>query len=135
MLAPPASSQRRLDWRTPAVIVVCGCLIGVLTFGPRSTLGFFLTPVSQANGWGRDVFALALAVQNLLWGIGQPFAGAVADRFGTNRVLAVGALLYAAGLVVMAEATSPLVLELSAGALIGFGLSGCAFTMVLGAFG
>src|SRR5438270_5771134 len=108
MLVPPTAVQRS-TWRTPAVIVVAGCLIGLLTFGPRSTLGFFLTPVSQANGWGRDVFALALAVQNLLWGIGQPFAGAVADRFGTNRVLAVGALLYAAGLVVMAEATSPLV--------------------------
>ena len=135
MLMPPALAQRTMTWRTPAVIAVCGCLIGMMTFGPRSTLGFFLTPLSQAHGWGRDVFALALAVQNLLWGLGQPLAGAIADRYGANRVLSVGALLYAAGLVMMAYATSAAVLELSAGLLIGFGLSGCAFTVVLGAFG
>jgi MFS family permease len=135
MLMPPALAQRTMTWRTPAVIAVCGCLIGMMTFGPRSTLGFFLTPLSQAHGWGRDVFALALAVQNLLWGLGQPLAGAIADRYGANRVLSVGALLYAAGLVMMAYATNAAVLELSAGLLIGFGLSGCAFTVVLGAFG
>jgi MFS family permease len=134
VLVPPAPAQR-LTWRTPAVIVACGCLIGMLTFGPRATLGFFLTPLSQANGWGRDVFALALAVQNLLWGLGQPLAGAVADRYGSVRVLAVGTLLYAVGLVLMAYATTPAMLYLSAGVLIGFGLSGCAFTIVLGAFG
>ena len=65
-----------VGWRTPVVVVVCGCLIAMISFGPRSSLGFFLTPLSQANHWGRDVFALALAIQNLLWGIGQPFAGA-----------------------------------------------------------
>jgi len=134
MLMSTAPTQR-LGWRTPAVIVVAGCLIGMITFGPRATLGFFLTPLSQANGWGRDVFALALALQNLLWGIGQPFAGAIADRYGSVRVLSVGAVLYAAGLVVMAYATTPSVLTLSAGVMIGFGLSGCAFTIVLGAFG
>jgi MFS family permease len=131
----PAAPALRLTWRTPAVIAVCGCLIGMITFGPRSTMGFFLTPLSQTNGWGRDVFALAIAVQNLLWGVGQPLAGAIADRFGTNRVLSVGAVLYAAGLIVMAYSTNPGVLQISAGVLIGFGLSGCAFTVVLGAFG
>jgi MFS family permease len=131
----PAAPALRLTWRTPAVIAVCGCLIGMITFGPRSTMGFFLTPLSQSNGWGRDVFALAIAVQNLLWGVGQPLAGAIADRFGTNRVLSVGAVLYAAGLIVMAYSTNPGVLQISAGLLIGFGLSGCAFTVVLGAFG
>jgi MFS family permease len=135
MLMPPALAQRTMTWRTPAVIAVCGCLIGMMTFGPRSTLGFFLAPLSQAHGWGRDVFALALAVQNLLWGLGQPLAGAIADRYGATRVLSVGALLYAAGLVMMAYATNAALLELSAGLLIGFGLSGCAFTVVLGAFG
>ena len=90
------------SWRTPAVIVACGCLIALISFGPRSALGFFLTPLSAANGWGRDVFALALALQNLLWGVAQPFAGAVADRFGTVRVLSAGGLLYAAGLAIMA---------------------------------
>src|ERR1700712_2693688 len=87
-----------LGWRTPAVIIVCGCLVAMISFGPRSSLGFFLAPLSQANGWGRDVFALALALQNLLWGVGQPFAGAMADKYGTNKVLIIGALLYAAGI-------------------------------------
>jgi MFS family permease len=124
-----------IGWRTPAVVVLCGCLIAMISFGPRSSLGFFLTPLSQTNHWGRDVFALAVAIQNLLWGIGQPFAGAIADRFGTNRVLCVGAVLYALGLAVMAQSTTPEVLDLSAGVLIGLGLSGCSFNIVLGAFG
>jgi MFS family permease len=124
-----------IGWRTPAVVVACGCLIAMISFGPRSSLGFFLTPVSDAHNWGRDVFALAVAVQNLLWGIGQPFAGAVADRFGTNRVLGVGAILYTLGLVIMAYSNTPGQLILSAGVLIGLGLSGCSFTIVLGAFG
>jgi hypothetical protein len=64
------------NWRTPAVVIVCGCLIAAVAFGPRSALGFFLTPLSSANHWGRDVFAFALAVQNLLWGMAQPVAGA-----------------------------------------------------------
>ena len=124
-----------IGWRTPLVIVVCGCIISLLAFGPRSALGFFLTPMSQANNWGRDVFALALAIQNLLWGLGQPFAGAIADRYGTVRVLAAGAIAYALGLWLMASATTPGMLSLSAGVLIGFGLSGCSFTIVIGALG
>jgi len=124
-----------IGWRTPAVVVVCGCLIAMISFGPRSSLGFFLTPLSQTNHWGRDVFALAVAIQNLLWGIGQPFAGGIADRFGTNRVLCVGAVLYALGLAIMSQSTTPETLDLSAGVLIGLGLSGCSFNIVLGAFG
>jgi MFS family permease len=125
----------RMTWRTPGVIVICGCLIAILSFGPRSALGFFLTPMSQDNGWGREVFSLALAMQNLLWGVAQPFAGAVADRFGALRVLSGGAAMYVLGLVLMANAHSPAMLELSAGALLGFGLSGCSFNVVLAAFG
>jgi MFS family permease len=122
-------------WRTPAVVLVCGCLVAMLTFGPRSSFGFFLTPMSSAHGWGRDVFALAFAIQNLLWGIGQPFAGAVADKFGTVRVLCVGIVLYAAGLALMTVSTTPVTLDLTAGVLIGFGLAGCSFNIVLSAFG
>jgi len=126
---------RSVGWRTPIVIILCGCLISLLGFGPRSSFGFFLTPMSQANGWGRDVFALAFAIQNLLWGVGQPFAGAVADRFGMVRVLTVGALLYAAGLALMSYTTSPIALQTTAGVLVGFGLSGCSFNLVIAAFG
>ncbi len=122
-------------WRTPLVIVVCGCVIAMLAFGPRSALGQFLTPMSMNFGWGREVFSLALAIQNLLWGVGQPFAGAIADRFGTIRVLCGGAILYALGLALMAHSQTPGVLQLSAGVLIGFGLSGCSFNLVIGALG
>jgi predicted MFS family arabinose efflux permease len=131
-LAAPAA---RANWRTPLLILACGAAFAAITFGPRSSMGLFLAPLSSDLGWGRDVFALAIAVQNLLWGLGQPFAGAVADRFGATRVLAVGALLYAAGLFWMAFAQTPGELHLSAGVLIGFGLSGCSFNIVLGAFG
>jgi MFS family permease len=124
-----------VGWRTPIVVILCGCLISMISFGPRSSLGFFLTPLSQANHWDREVFALALAIQNLLWGIGQPVAGAIADRFGAPRVLATGTVLYALGLVIMAHATTAAALTLSAGVLIGFGLSGCAFTIIVGALG
>src|SRR3954451_17363637 len=130
-----ASTARAVGWRTPLVIILCGCFISLLGFGPRSAFGFFLTPMSQANGWGRDVFALAFALQNLLWGIGQPFAGAVADRFGMVRVLSVGAIMYAAGLTLMAYTTSPLTLQVTAGVLVGFGLAGCSFNLVIAAFG
>jgi MFS family permease len=131
--APRATT--RLGWRTPLVIVICGSLIGMLTFGPRSSVGFFMQPMSQQFAWGRDVFALAFAVQNLLWGIGQPFAGAIADKFGSVRVICVGAFLYAVGLLVMRYSSTPLELNLGAGLLIGFGLSGCSFNLVLSAFG
>jgi MFS family permease len=122
------------NWRTPLVIIVCGCLIGLLSFGPRSSLGFFIQPMSREFSWGRDVFGLALAVQNLLWGLGQPIAGAIADRFGVMRVMCVGAVLYAGGLFMMRYAATPLSLDAGGGVLIGFGLSGCSFNLVLSAF-
>src|ERR1700724_936046 len=123
------------NWRTPLVIIVCGCVIGLLSFGPRSSLGFFVQPMSREFSWGRDVFGLALAVQNLFWGLGQPVAGAIADRFGVLRVMCVGAVLYAGGLLMMRYAATPLSLDIGAGVLIGFGLSGCSFNLVLSAFG
>src|SRR3982075_4281590 len=117
------------------MIVVCGCLISMIGFGPRATLGFFLTPMSNANGWGREVFALSVAIQTLLYGAAQPFSGAIADRFGTVRVIIGGTLLYAAGIFMMAHASTPETLFLSSGVLIGFGLSGCSFNLVLSSFG
>ncbi|MGH6742611.1 MAG: MFS transporter, partial [Bradyrhizobium sp.] len=122
------------SWRTPLVIIVCGCAIALLGFGPRSALGFFIQPMGHEFSWGRDVFGLAFAVQNLLWGLGQPLAGAIADRFGIFRVMFVGAVLYAGGLLMMRYAATPLSLNLGAGVLIGFGLSGCSFNLVLSAF-
>jgi MFS family permease len=129
-----SSTEQRSFWRAPLVILVCGCLIGLISFGPRSTFGFFLAPMDAAHGWGRDQFGLALAIEMLLWGAGQPFSGALADRFGAPLVLAAGALLYVLGIVWMAFAQSPFELYMSAGVLIGFGLAGCSFTLVIAAF-
>jgi MFS family permease len=133
---PPETSRSAKLWQPlPGVIVICGCVIALLSFGPRSALGLFLTPMSVEYHWGRDVFSVALAVQNILWGAGQPFAGALADRYGAVRVISGGALLYALGLLLMAYTSTPAMLDLSAGALIGFGLAGSSFTLVLAAFG
>jgi MFS family permease len=130
-LRPFASAT---TWRTPLVIIVCGCVIALLSFGPRSSVGFFIQPMSREFAWGRDVFGLALALQNLLWGLGQPVAGAIADRFGVLRVMCGGAVLYAGGLLLMRYAATPLSLDIGAGVLVGFGLSGCSFNLVLSAF-
>ena len=134
--SPPAPNlpAHTANWRTPAVVLVCGCLIAMIGFGPRSAFGFFLTPLSTANGWGREVFALSVAMQTLIYGAAQPFSGAIADRFGTIRVIIAGALLYAAGVYMMAHASSPGMLYLSSGVLIGFGLSGCSFNLVISSF-
>ncbi|MEX2318326.1 MAG: MFS transporter [Bauldia sp.] len=121
--------------QTVPVILVAGCLIAVLNGGPRSTMGFFLTPMSSEQGWGREIFALAIAIQNLVWGIGQPFVGMLADRFGTARVLVGGSLLYALGLVLMANTSDPVTLQMTAGVLIGLGIAGSAFMLVMAAFG
>jgi MFS family permease len=119
---------------SPEIVVLAGCLIALITFGPRASAGLFQVPMTTQFGWGRDIFGLAIAIQNLLWGLGAPFAGAVADRFGAVRVLCAGAALYALGLVAMAYATTPAMLHLGAGLLIGFGLSAASFNLILGAF-
>jgi MFS family permease len=123
------------SWRTPLVLIAVGCAIAMIAFGPRSAIGQFLTPMSFERGWGRETFSFAIAIQNLLWGAAQPFAGNIADRFGPVRVLSAGAILYAIGLVGMASATSTAMLDVSAGVVIGFGLAGCSFPMVIGALG
>lgn len=129
-----SSAPARPKGISPAAIVVCGCLVSLITFGPRASSGLFQIPMTVEYGWTREVFSLALAVQNLLWGVGQPFSGALADRYGTVRVFVVGLTLYALGLVVMAYASTPGMLQLGAGVLIGFGLSACSFNLVLAAF-
>lgn len=130
-LSPP---PRQPGWRTPLVVLAAGCLLAVLSFGIRSSFGLFLAPMSDEFGWGREIFAVAIAVQNLLWGVFQPVAGAVADRHGSGRVLAVGALLYATGLFLMSGAATPGLLLLSTGVLVGIGVAGASFAIVLAAF-
>jgi predicted MFS family arabinose efflux permease len=121
-------------YRSPNAIVVAGCLIAIITFGVRTSFGLFTDPLTEARGFDREAFALAIAFQNLLWGLGQPFAGAIADRWGAGRVLAVGGLVYAGGVALMAQSTSPGVLTLTGGALVGLGVAGGSFTIVIAAF-
>ena len=127
------STQAKGRQVAPELIILAACCISMLTFGPRGSSGNFQLPIMSAYGWGSDTFSFALAIQNLLWGLGQPFAGALADRFGSVRVLSGGALLYASGCALMAIADTPITFTLTAGVLIGFGLSGCAMSLVVGA--
>lgn len=121
--------------RTGFWILLSGALILALSLGTRHGFGLFLAPMSAEFGWGREVFAFAIALQNLIWGIAQPFTGALADRYGAGRAVLVGGLLYAVGLVLMGHADSAASLSLSAGLLIGIGLSGTSFSVILGAVG
>jgi MFS family permease len=123
-----ASERKAVLWA-----VVCGGAIMGLALGIRHVQGLFLLPMTLERGWSREAFAFALAVQNLVWGLAQPFTGMVADRFGAVRVLVAGALLYAAGLGLMALSITPFHLALSAGVLIGIALACTAFGTVYGA--
>ncbi|MCP3871158.1 MAG: MFS transporter [Gammaproteobacteria bacterium] len=120
-------------WRTPFIVIVAGCLIAMVGFGVRSSFGLFMDPMTLANGWGRETFALAMAIQNLLWGIGVPLAGAIADRRGAAPVLIAGALCYALGIYGMAGADSSMALHLFGGVLTGLGVAFTGFAIALSA--
>jgi MFS family permease len=122
-------------WRTSGWVLLGSALILALSLGTRHGFGLFLPPMSAQFGWGREVFAFAIAFQNLIWGLAQPFTGALADRFGAAKVVFVGGVLYAVGLICMSMADSPTSLSLSAGLLIGLGLSGTTFSIILGVVG
>jgi len=128
-------SSTATDWRTPTVVLVCAGLVLTLSMGIRHGFGLFLQPMSTDLHWGRETFALAMAVQNLLWGATQPFAGMLADTYGTAKVVLAGAFLYVLGLFTMAHASTPAMLVLTAGVLIGTGLSGLTFSIVAGVLG
>lgn len=122
-------------WRSTTWLLLGASLILALSLGTRHGFGLFLPPMSAEFGWGREVFAFAIALQNLIWGLAQPITGALADRFGARRAIVGGGVLYAAGLLLMGLADSPLSLSLSAGLLIGIGLSGTSFSVILGVVG
>ncbi|MEK9812631.1 MAG: MFS transporter [Bordetella sp.] len=114
------------------VVLWSGALVLLIALGLRHAFGLFLQPMSIDNGWGREVFALSIAIQNLIWGAAQPFVGAISDKRGAGRVIFAGALLYGSGLFLMAQASSPVDLYLAAGLLIGLGLAGTTFPVVFG---
>jgi MFS family permease len=123
------------NWRTPGIVLGCGALILTLAMGVRQGFGLFLPPMTQEYGWGRETFAFAMALSNLLWGVFQPFFGAVADRHGTARVVVFSALLYVAGLALIPHSDTALTLNATAGLMIGLALSGTTFGVILGVIG
>ncbi|MDG1581382.1 MFS transporter [Pseudomonas sp. GOM6] len=128
-------STHGASWRTAGWVLLGASLVLALSLGIRHGFGLFLAPMSSEYGWGRETFAFAIALQNLIWGLAQPVTGAIADRFGARRVIVVGGLLYAVGLGLMASSDSAWSLSLSAGLLIGIGLSGTSFSVLLGVVG
>ena len=127
------SKTRLHNWRTPVVVIVAGCLIATVGFGVRSIFGLFLAPMTVAQDWSRETFALALAIQNLMWGIGMPVAGAIADRYGPRYVLVGGTVVYALGTWGMAASSSGVVLQFTAGVVVGLGVAFTAFSLALAA--
>lgn len=122
-------------WRTPAAVLFCGGMILTIALGVRHNFGLYLQPMTADLGIGRETFAIAIAIQNLLYGISQPITGLIADRFGTARVLIGGAILYAIGLCLMSASSTGLELTLSAGLLIGVSLGCSGFSIVFGVIG
>jgi MFS family permease len=118
----------------PWLIIASGSLIVLLIFGPRSAMGFFQLPMLADRGWDRSTFGLAMAFQNLFWGLSQPFFGAMADKYGTGRVLVASGVLYALGLLVMAHAAAPFWLHIGGGVLVGTAIGAGSFSVILSAF-
>jgi len=128
----PTVTDSPASWtRTAIIAIACGALIVTLSMGVRQSFGMFLQPIGRDFGIGREYFGFAIAVQNLLFGLAQPFVGAIADRYGVRRVLVVGTLVYAAGLALAAVVLTPGGIMASLGVLVGLGLSGTTFVVVL----
>jgi MFS family permease len=121
--------------RTPALVLACGCIIMTITFGVRAGFGLFLQPMSMEYGWGREVFSLSMAFQNLAWGALGAVAGGVADRYGPGRVIIGAAVCYMLGLVGMSVITSPVGMYLNCGLLLGMALGGASFGIILAIIG
>jgi predicted MFS family arabinose efflux permease len=119
----------------PAVVIVSGCIVAIVNFGVRSSFGLFTAPVSEAHAWPREYFSFAMALQNLLWGLATPVAGAFADRYGAARVLIAGAIFYAIGTAIMAYADQPLLFHLGGGIMVGIGVAASSFGIVMAALG
>lgn len=126
-------TARRAGWRTPAVMLAAGAVVLAVSLGIRHAFGLFLAPMSRDLGWTREVFGFAIALQNLVWGVAQPFVGRLADRIGAGKVILGGSVVYVLGLVAMAYARTAPALAASAGLLVGLGLSGTTMSVVFGA--
>ena len=115
-------------------VLIAGCIILMLGFAVRASFGVFQIPIAEEFGWARAEFSLAIAIQNLAWGIGQPLFGAVAERFGDRKAIVLGALMYAGGLVLSSFATTPFAMQ-ALEVLVGFGIAGTGFGVILAVVG
>jgi predicted MFS family arabinose efflux permease len=123
------------NWKTPTAVLVCAGMVLTIALGVRHTFGLYLQPMTQDLGLGREVFSFAIAIQNLMYGLAQPFTGMIADKLGAARVLVGGAILYALGLVLMSVSSTGWALNLSSGVLIGVALGCSGFAIVYGVVG
>ncbi|MEL6279551.1 MAG: MFS transporter [Pseudomonadota bacterium] len=135
MSATQHASPSGADARSLTVILAAGALVLALSFGVRTVFGGVLDPISQEFGWPRETFSLSLAIQNLVWGLAQPFFGMIADRFGDRRALWLGFFCYLAGMVLTVLGTTPMEMHMGAGVLVGAGVAGTAFGLVLAVVG
>lgn len=117
------------------LIILCGCIIAAIGFGTRGTMGLFTLPMTADLGLSREEWGMAMAIQNLAWGIAQPFAGGLADRYGTARVLSAGAVIYGGGVILMAFSPTAPLLYVTAGIITGVGIAVASFSVVMAAFG
>jgi MFS family permease len=129
------SSSPQTHWKTPAMVLLCGTLILLCSFGIRQTYGLFLAPISEANGWNIAIFSVSMGLQVLIWGISQPIWGMIADKFGAGRVVSMGAVLYAVGLYMMAHSSTVLEIHFSTGFLTGIAMSATGFPIILAVIG
>jgi MFS family permease len=127
--------QAQYSWRTPLVVLTCGAIIMCISFGIRAGFGLFLQPMSLEYGWGREVFSFSIALQNLMWGAIGAVAGGFADRYGPARVVVAGAVCYILGLIGLAYISTPLLMHLNAGVLLGGALGGTSFGIILAVIG
>ena len=130
-----ASAAAQDQRKTMVVIMTAGAFILALSLGVRTIFGGVLEPLSSEFGWPREIFSLSLAIQNLVWGLAQPAFGALADRYGDRRALWLGFIFYVVGMALTAVGTTPMAQHLSAGVLVGAGISGTAFGLVLAVVG
>ena len=134
-MAMTQSDLNAATMRRAIIVLICASVILLIGNGTRTSFGLFLVPMTTELGWSRESFSLALAIQNIFWGISQPVAGAYADKFGDRKVIAVSAALYAAGLLLISVTSSPLDFAVNGGVLIGIAMSGTGIPIMLSVVG